>query len=85
MQCLYIGCERSFAKIFQRWYVFLEIPLDLAGYDKIKLLGIIHLVLTQNFPKKPIISCPLIRTRTCVYQKVRNVSFPENFAYVLHE
>ena len=25
-----------------------------------------------------------IRTRTCAYQGVRNVSFPENFAYVLN-
>ena len=36
--------------------------------------GIIHLVRTQNFPKN-IISYPLIRTRTCVHQWVRNVSF----------
>ena len=31
------------------------------------------------------ISYPLIRTRTCAYQGVRNVSFSENFAYVLNE
>ena len=36
--------------------------------------GIIHLVRTQNFPKN-IISYPLIRTRKCVHQWVRNVSF----------
>ena len=31
-------------------------------------------------------SDPLIRTRTCAYQGVRNVSFTENFAYyVLNE
>ena len=29
------------------------------------------------------IANPLIRTLTCAYQGVRNVSFPENFAYVL--
>ena len=28
---------------------------------------------------------PLIRTRTCAYQGVRNVNFSENFAYVLNE
>ena len=28
---------------------------------------------------------PLISTRTCAYQGVRNVSFSENFAYVLNE
>ena len=31
-----------------------------------------------TFPPPP----PLIRTRTCAYQGVRNVSFSENFAYV---
>ena len=33
--------------------------------------------------RKTNIYYPLIRTRTCAYQRVRNVSFPENFAYVL--
>ena len=31
------------------------------------------------------ISYPLIRTRTCAYQGVKNVSFSEDFAYVLNE
>ena len=35
--------------------------------------------------QKTNISNPLIRTRTCVYQEVRNVSFSENFAYGLNE
>ena len=30
-------------------------------------------------------SSPLIRTRTCACQGVRNASFSENFAYVLNE
>ena len=34
--------------------------------------------------QKTNISYPLIRTRTCVYQGLRNVSFSENFAYVLN-
>ena len=34
--------------------------------------------------RKANISNPLIRTRTCAYQGVRNVSFSENFAYVLY-
>ena len=34
--------------------------------------------------RKTNISNPLIRTRTCAYQGVRNVSFLENFAYVLN-
>ena len=31
------------------------------------------------------ISYPMIGTRTCAYQGVRNISFPENFAYVLNQ
>ena len=34
--------------------------------------------------RKTNISYPLIRIRTCVYQGVRNVSFLDNFAYVLN-
>ena len=33
--------------------------------------------------RKTSISYTVIRTRTCAYQEVRNVSFSENFAYVL--
>ena len=32
--------------------------------------------------QKTSISYPRIRTRMCAYQRVRNVSFSENFAYV---
>ena len=42
---------------------------------------------TKNVRKifrKANISNPLIRTRTRAYQGVRNVSFSENFAYVLN-
>ena len=39
----------------------------------------------STFAKFTDISYPLIRTRTCPYQGVRNVSFSENFAYVLNE
>ena len=34
--------------------------------------------------RKTNISNPLIHTRTCAYQWVRNVRFSENFAYVLN-
>ena len=34
--------------------------------------------------RKTNISNPLIHTRTCVYQGVRNISFSENFTYVLN-
>ena len=35
--------------------------------------------------RKTNISNPLIRTHSCAYQGVRNVSFSENFAYVLNK
>ena len=35
--------------------------------------------------RKNNISYPLIRTRTCTYKGVRNVTFLENFADVLNE
>lgn len=35
--------------------------------------------------RKANIFYPLIRTRTCVYQRVRNVGFSEYFAYALNE
>ena len=51
---------------------------------KLFILGVIHLVRTQNFPKN-YISDPLIRTRTCAYQGIGNGNFSENFVYVLNE
>ena len=38
-----------------------------------------------KFPKKLLFLTPMIRTRTYVYQEVRNVSFSRNFMYVLNE
>ena len=38
----------------------------------------------RKISRKTNISNPLIRTSTCAYQGVRNVSFSENFAYVLN-
>ena len=35
--------------------------------------------------RKTNISYPLIQTRTCAYQGLRNVSFSENVLYVLNE
>ena len=35
--------------------------------------------------RKSNISYPLVRTRTSAYQGVRNVTFSENFAYVLNK
>ena len=47
--------------------------------------GTIHLVCLQNFSKKKNISYPLMRTRTCPYQRVRNASFSETFADILNK
>ena len=38
----------------------------------------------RKISRKTNISNPLIRTRKSAFQGVRNVSFSENFAYVLH-
>ena len=40
--------------------------------------------LSSTIFRKTNISNPLMRTRTCTYQGVRNVSFSENFAYVFN-
>ena len=39
----------------------------------------------EKFFRKTNISYPLTRTRTCAYQGVRNVSFPERFALTLND
>ena len=44
-----------------------------------KLMTYVHKIF-----EKTNISYPLIHTRTCAYQGVRNVSFSENFAHVLN-
>ena len=51
--------------------------------------GVLLLVLKATFIhgcffRKFNISYPLIRTRTCAYQGVRNISFSENFAYIIN-
>ena len=47
-------------------------------------LGTFHLVPTQIFRETNISYC-LIRTGTSAYQGIRNVSFSENFAYVINQ
>ena len=48
-------------------------------------LGINYLVRTRNFPKNLHVLPPDTHRFVCVYQGVRNVSFLEDFAYVLNE
>ena len=42
-------------------------------------------IMFTKFTEKNNISFPVICTRMCAYQGVRNVSFSENFASVLNE
>ena len=49
----------------------------------VNTMDIIHYI--RNIFRKTNISYPQIRTRTYAYQGVRNISFSENFAYVLNE
>ena len=44
-----------------------------------------YAILFYFFFEKTNIFYPLISTRTCAYQEVRNISFSENFAYILNE
>ena len=68
-------CKRNslFRKQFSTWSQNSKMSLEM-----------IELICTQNFSKNQYF-LPLIRTRTRAYQRVRNVSFSENFAYVLNE
>ena len=51
-----------------------SIDLDLFLYDN----GLCHERVNESF------KVPSLRTRTCLYKGVRNVSFSENFTYVLN-
>ena len=62
------------------FFVLLRIAFS---FFHISALGIIRLVHTQNFRKNQNF-LPLIRTRTCMYEGIRKVSFSEDFAYVFN-
>ena len=51
----------------------------------VRMKGRSFIYYVRKIFQKTNISYPLIRICTCAYQRVRNVSFSENFAYVLHE
>ena len=53
--------------------------------SRIRIVGIIHLVRTQNFPKNHNFFPPDTHARTSTSQGVRNVTFSENFAYAPNE
>ena len=64
-------CLRFFRLVIKFYFSFIFVRVEGT------FLGIIHLVRTQHISH--------IRTYTCVYQGVRNVSFSENFAYIQNE
>ena len=49
-----------------------------------RLLGIIHLAHTQSV-LKTYDFLTLIRMSKCAYQRIRNITFSETFAYILNE
>ena len=63
------------------WYVKLPYTLYTAQYKC--SFRMIHLARMQN--RKIKILCPLIRTRMCLYQRIKDVSFSVKFAYLLNE
>ena len=54
------------------------------GYRKYLTVSGHSLSTYAKFSEKLTFLVPLIRTRTCAYQEVRNVCFSENFAYVFN-
>ena len=71
--------SQGFLRILNIYYS----DFHLVTYHSENYLGVIHEVGMQIFWKTNI-SNPLIRTCTCAYYEVRNVSFSEDFAYVLN-
>ena len=72
---IYIG---FYPKVWMKGAMFSWVRAPLSFFLK---TTISKLCIHKMFGKTNI-SYPLVRTRTCVYQGIRNVSFSENFAYV---
>ena len=72
-----------FTDVFFFKSVVLLFTIDSELWHLISKVSFIQYV--RRIFRKTNISYPLIRTRTCAYQGVRNVSFLESFAYVLNE
>ena len=77
--------ETSMADIY-----FKSVKID-KGNSMVIMICVVKFVRNHSFStytkflRKTNISYPLIRTRTCAYQGVKNVSFSGNLAYVLNE
>ena len=74
-------CEQIF-HISTCAYQEVNVNIALNIYGSVVYGSFIYYV--RKIFRKTNISYPLIRTRTCEYQGVRNVSFSENFAYLLN-
>ena len=72
------------AKLGDRYLTFKGVILDKLRYGLL-WYEVIHSVHTQDFPKNSHFLHPDTYTPSCAYQGVRNVSFSENFAYILNE
>ena len=81
---------------FFQWLAFLLSPCVSKKVTSMMLLNVVlvhfcQVKFSNTFKKyfqkilSPNISYPLTSTHTCAYQGIRNVSFSENFAYVLNE
>ena len=71
------------AYAFQKMCYSSNFPFYFKTWRDYAYLVVIILVRTQIL-RKINISYPLIHTRACTYQGIRNVNFSENFAYVLN-
>ena len=85
-----VVCFESFEEEIPFWFLQLtsgQCSLSISPENIRKAIGLLmyskrnHVF--SKFFWKANISYPLIRTRTCTYQGVRNVSFSQNFAYLL--
>ena len=76
---------RYYTKLIARTSRLLSV-LSILQFDEEPTPGFQHSYSTlgKTF-QKAIISYPLIHTRICAYQSVRNVSFSKSYAYLLNE
>ena len=65
-------------------FLVLAIDKSISLPETTNLWRYISKTLEDGISRKTAISYPLIRTRTCAYQEVRNVSFSKYFAFMLN-
>ena len=65
-------------------FLVLAIDKSISLPETTNLWRYISKTIEDGISRKTAISYPLIRTRTCAYQEVRNVSFSKYFAFMLN-